>query len=311
MTSNKCNARFLAQAPGPGSILWDIYSDLALGPFAAAILVMQAAHPDVGAAVAKYSVYQQDPWGRLFRTGFSMMRFLYGGKKGQQSEQEVKELRGLHAHIKGTRPDGTPYHALDPHCFRVVPDTFLDGAIRFRGVLGKPLNKNEKEQLYREYVNLCLLFGIPKQALESDIESFSNYYADLLLNTMTFNETVSFLLGDMMRFGPKIKYLPLPINWWHAIYKRTVYPITRTFTLGFLDSRFREKHNISWTHLDERRYQRWLTVLRFLVRWTPRWLRYSPFALYIMAGGHGPRVMDIKRLTKMLSNTDDNKNLFS
>lgn len=276
--------------------MWETFSDLLLSPFSVPILVMQAAHPDVGAAVAKYAVYKHEPWGRLFRTGFSMMRFLYGGKQGKQSAQEVSALRALHAHIRGVRADGTSYHALTPDTFRIVPDTFLDGVIRFRKTVGKPLNREQLNDLYREYVDLCLLFGIRQSYLQPTIDDFLVYYDGLLLNTMTYNETVAFLLGDMMKYGPAIPYLPLPKRWWQFIYQHTLYPLIRIFTIGFLDARFREKHRIPWSEDDGKKYRRWVGIVRFLYRFVPRFLRYNPISLYIMLGGHGPEILSVEKL---------------
>lgn len=280
--------------------MWDAFSDVALAPFSIPILVMQAAHPDIGAAVARYSVYKKEPWSRLSRTGFSLMRFLYGGKKGAQSRQEASNLRALHAHIKGHRPDGTQYNALSPSTFRVVPDTFLAGVVRFRQAMHDPLSPVEKSQLYEEYVQLCLLFRIPRSALESDLDEFERYFDDLLLNTMSYNETVAFLLEEMMKYGPRIQYMPMPRSWWQWIYARTLYPLIRLFTLGFLDPRFRDQHGIAWSDKDERRYRRYVAVLRTLRKITPRWARYSPFSLYIMLGGHGPKTMTYERLKKLI-----------
>lgn len=286
--------------PGRDSILWETFSDLATSPFSIPVLVMQAAHPDIGAAVAQYSVYKTEPWGRLFRTGFSFMRFMYDGKNGRQSRDEALSLRALHAHIKGFNEKGERYHAIAPHTFRVVPDTFLDAVIRVRAAQGRPLDEVQKERVFEEYINLCLLFGIPRSALPKDLSSFQREFDHLLLNVMTYNETVAFLLGDMMRFGPEIKYLPLPKSWWQAIYKRTFYPLARIFTIGFLDPRFRVKHKLAWSDEDEKKYRRNVKVVRFCVRFIPRFLRYHPMALYIMLGGHGPKAMTYERLRKHL-----------
>lgn len=280
--------------------MWDAFSDMALGPFSIPILVMQAAHPDVGAAVAKYSVYKIEPWGRLFRTGFSLMRFLYDGKNGEQSQREAKDLRALHAGIKGVREDGVRYSALTPSTFRVVPDTFLDGVVRFREVMNDPLTDEEKIQVFDEYRNLCALFGIPSSELEESFEGFVEYYDSLLLETMTYNETVKFLLEEMMRYGPAIPYLPMPISWWQAIYKRTLFPLIRIFTLGFLDPRFRELHGIAWSPADEKKYQRNIKIVRFIKTVTPRWLRHSPLSLYVMFGGQGMKLTTAERLREIV-----------
>lgn len=288
------------KAPGAGSIMWDTYSDLALAPFSMSILVMQVAHSDIGAAVARYSVYQREPWGRLFRTGFSFMRFMYGGKGGHLSEQEANNLRALHAHIKGTHPDGTAYHALKPATFRVVPDTFLDGVIRIRKLIGQPLTQSERDRVYAEYIDLCLLFGLRRSDLEPTLDGFESYYEALLRTKMSYNESVSFLLEEMLIHGPTIKYLPLPGAARRFLYQKSIYPLLRIFTLGFLDDRFRQSLGIDWSNQDEAKFQRYVRTLCLIKKYTPRWLRYNPISLYIMAGGHGPRGMDYDRLKAYL-----------
>ena len=298
---NKRPSHERGRAPGPGSIMWDTFSDMTLMPFTVPILVMQTAHPDVGAAVAKYSVYKKDPWGRMFRTASSLMRFLYGGKGGQQSSQEALDLRKLHSQIKGTRPDGARYHAIHPQTFRVVPDTFLDGVIRIREALGKPLSALEKSKLYQEYVDLCLLFGLRREDIEMDFDAFQVYYDDLLLNKMTYNETVQFLLEEMIKHGPEMKFLPLPKSWWQTLYSFFVYPIIRTCTLGFLDSRFREQHNIRWSRRDQKRYDTLLQFVKLYAALIPRPLRYNLFSLLIMAGGHGAKLMSFERLKNTIA----------
>lgn len=290
----------VARSPGPGSILWDIFSDITLSPFSIPVLVMQAAHPAVGDAVARYSVFKTEPWGRLFRTGFSMMRFLHGGRQGRKGQRakgqrEAADLRALHAHFRGIQPDGKSYQALDPRIFRVVPDTFLAAALAFREAMGQPFTDAEQQTLFREYQELCLLFGIPQSCLEKNLAAFRVYYDKLLLDTMTYNETVSYLLEEMMKNGPRIP-LPLPQSWWQWLYRHTLYPVIRIFTLGFIDPRFRAKHGIAWSRADEKKYRRYLKVVRFIRRLLPRWLRYHPFGLYVMIGGHGNRLVRIERL---------------
>lgn len=290
----------IGRSPGPHSIMWDTFSDLTFFPFSIPVLIMQAAHPDIGAAVAKYSIYQHEPWGRLFRTIFSLLRFIHGGKNGDLGRREAEELRALHAHIKGEHADGSRYHALRPQAYRVVPDTFLVAVLQFRETMGEDLTAEQKDTLFAEYINLCLLFGIPRSELEDTLDAFLGYFDKLLLQTMTHNEIVAFLLGDMMMYGPAMRYFPLPERWRRSIYHRLVYPWVRLFTLGFLDPRFKEKHGIEWDKKDQRRYQFWVKVVRIFRKVVPRFLRYSPFALYVMWGGRGMKIVSYEHLKKYL-----------
>ena len=75
----------------------------------------------------------------------------------------------------------------------------------------------------------------------------------------------------------------------------------RACTLGFLDERFREQHNIRWSHRDQKRYDTMLTLVRLYAAMIPRPLRYNLFSLLIMAGGHGAKLMSFERLKSTIA----------
>ena len=58
----------LALVPGRGSITWRRAADARIFVGAGYALMLQVAHPTVGAGVLEHSNYKADPWGRLFRT---------------------------------------------------------------------------------------------------------------------------------------------------------------------------------------------------------------------------------------------------
>src|SRR4051794_41832280 len=75
-------------------------------------LLLQVAHPTVGAGVAEHSDFQRDPWGRLFRTLDFVNMIIYGGPEGAM--QTGRAIREMHKRIKGTKPDGSRYHPPAP-----------------------------------------------------------------------------------------------------------------------------------------------------------------------------------------------------
>ncbi|KAJ9440191.1 hypothetical protein DIPPA_34471 [Diplonema papillatum] len=289
--------RCWGKAPGPGSIMLDTFTDLGFLPFSMSVLAMQAAHPDVGAAVGSYSVVKEDPLGRLARTVCSLYRFMGGGLDGHQSRIEARDLRALHAHIKGTRPDGKAYQALDPHSFRIVPDTFLDGVYRYRKAIGRPLTAAEEKQLYDEYLGLCGLFGIDRAVLQDTLEEFLAYYDGVLLREMTRNETFEYLvLGELAERGPNL-HLPVPLRGvFQSVYYHAVRPVKRIMVVGFLDPRFREKHGIAWSASDEWYYQKCVACIRLIVRLTPRITRQPWVSFFIFSGFHVVPIIDPKDL---------------
>src|SRR5436190_8548306 len=92
---------------GPGSLMWDIageYRALLIVPSA---LLLQVAHPMVGAAVSRHSALGSDSWGRAMRTGSSMLRYIYGGPLALA---EGERLRALHRPFRGVDEHGRTYH---------------------------------------------------------------------------------------------------------------------------------------------------------------------------------------------------------
>lgn len=282
------------RAPGRGSIMWDTLSDMAALPLMLPIATMQSALPAVGTAVNRYGIYKSDPQARGRRTNWSMMRFLWDG--GDMAHREAKDLRELHAHIKGHLDDGTKYFALNPKTFRIVPDTFLDGVIRIRQDLGKPLTPAEEDKLYEEYVQLCLMLGIPRKDIEPTLQDFYVYYEDLIRNTMTHNETVQYLMGRGIELPARLKYFKRLQPLADKFHQRYVYPTLQLCATRCLHPVYRERFNLPWSAHDEARFQKLCRRLRRYADLVPRALRYNPVAYLVMLGFHGPGLVTLQEL---------------
>lgn len=285
------------QPPGRNSIMWDTLTDTAMGPLLFPIATMQSALPAVGTAVNKYGLYKNDVIGRAIRTSWSLMRFLYDG--GDIAQKEAQSLRNLHANIRGTHADGSTYHALNPKNFRIVPDTFLDGVIRIRKDIGKPLTEVEEEQLFQEYVQLCLLFGIRRKHIEPTLAEFKVYFEDLINNTLTYNETVDYLIGEGMETPIKLqrfKFLQPLLNVFHRTF---LYPGMKVSAIGALHPLYRERFNIPWTDHDAAKYRKLCRRLGTLSRIVPRRLRTNPLVYLLMMGYSGPKLVRFEHLQKV------------
>lgn len=285
------------RAPGRGSIMWDVFTDLATLPLILPVATMQSALPAVGTAVNKYGIYKSDPQGRGRRTNWSMLRFLWDG--GDLARNEAGSLRSLHANIKGTLDDGSKYYALNPKTFRIVPDTFLDAVIRVREDLGNPLSENEKDKLYQEYVQLCLLLGIPEKDIEPTLKDFYVYYEDLILHTMTYNDTVKYLTTQGIEMPARLKRLKSLQPLADAFHRRYVYPTLKLCSIGCLHPLYRERFNLPWSAHDQARYEKLCRRLALFAKRVPRVLRYNPVAYFVMLGVHGPGLVTLEELNKI------------
>jgi uncharacterized protein (DUF2236 family) len=90
-----------ALAPGPGSVSRQYAGDVRLLATAGYALVLQVAHPTVGAGVDEHSNFQRDPWGRLLRTLDYTTLMVYGG--AEAAAGMGRRIRAMHEHINGTK----------------------------------------------------------------------------------------------------------------------------------------------------------------------------------------------------------------
>jgi uncharacterized protein (DUF2236 family) len=237
---------------GPDSLVWKMGFPRTGLLVAGRALVLQTAHPVVGAGVRDFSDFSRDPWGRLDRTLRSLQLQLFGGPAALG---EADRLRRLHRGIRGTGFEGERYRALDPEAYAWVHlsnfDTVLAGVRWF----GPSLTRAEREQLYAEWRQTGLVLGIRQDRMPPDLEAFRSYVRHMVCDTLSDNETVRTLLSSLELKGVEPPPWPLfPGPLWHVLR-----PLGRSFlhdvTVGTLPTPMRQRLGLPWTLLDRRRLQ--------------------------------------------------------
>ncbi|MBV9932265.1 MAG: DUF2236 domain-containing protein [Alphaproteobacteria bacterium] len=119
---------------GPGSAAWRVHGDFtAMITGGIAALFLQMLHPRALAGVWDHSRWREDTLGRLKRTAQFVGGTTYGGTG--EAERLIAKVRAIHAHVRGTLPDGTSYSAEDPDLLAWVHVTemrcFLEARIRY------------------------------------------------------------------------------------------------------------------------------------------------------------------------------------
>ncbi len=98
---------------GAGSVAWRVHGDVTsmmVGGISS--LLLQMLHPAVLAGVWDHSNFREDLHGRLRRTARFIALTTYGGP--EEARAVMARVRGIHAQVRGTLPDGTEYWANDP-----------------------------------------------------------------------------------------------------------------------------------------------------------------------------------------------------
>ena len=104
---------------GPDSVTWRVHAHL-VSMLAGGLssLLIQAMHPGALAGVWDHSSFRSDLKARLGRTAYFIAATTYGGH--EMAQKAMDHVNRIHGGVSGTRPDGRPYDARDPHLLRWV-----------------------------------------------------------------------------------------------------------------------------------------------------------------------------------------------
>jgi uncharacterized protein (DUF2236 family) len=235
---------------GPDSVTWQFSSDVRLFLAPLYPLLLQVAHPTVGAGVRDYSDFDERPWERLWRTLDYLLILQYGGR---EAAAMGRRLRELHKTFKGTGFDGRPYYALERGAYTWVHATLLETYVRANHHFGRPMSRAQVERFYREYVGLGRLVGVRPQDLPEDWDGFRAYFTYMVEHELVHNETVDRVLAATR--NPALPEVPFVPAWvWKALRQpggRAIY----LSGVGLMPAGLRTRLGISWTSRDERAFR--------------------------------------------------------
>lgn len=255
---------------GPRSIAWRRASDPRGYLGAGYALLLQVAHPTVGAGVRDFSTFERDPWDRLLRTIDYVNLSVYGGR---EAAAVGRRLREVHKPIKGVRPDGERYHALEPEAYAWVHGTLAHAIVAGQQHLRRPLRADQVERFYQEWLGLGRFVGVRGGDLPRDWAGFCAYFDHMVTERLEHNETVDRVLGAIDR-APRP---PLPLlgdALWSVL---RVLPARALWlaTVGPLPAVLRERFGISWTTMNELEFRAQRALLRSLTPLMPKRVRIS------------------------------------
>lgn len=255
------------------AVMWRNSGDLRTALVSVRALLMQVAHPMVGAGVGEHSVYKTDPWGRLYRSLNSLMTQIYGSERAVAEGQRLQEL---HRGIKGVDAQGRRYAALHPEAFYWVHATVLEGALVFQEKFDRRLSDAETGQMYDEWRRVGLMLGLRESDLPADITGFWARHQQIAAK-LENNPVVQ----DVLHNGPKKpRWLPLPQRGFDAL-NRPAMKLQRDITTWTLPEDLREKFGLApLTRGEQRRLERLAALSRLLGRFLPDLLRF-PLPIYI------------------------------
>lgn len=234
--------------PTPDSVVWRYSGDARLLVTAGYALLLQVGHPTVGAGVSEYSDFKEDPWGRLLRTLDYTYAMVYGGPR--MAAEIGRRVRELHKHIKGVKPDGERYHALEPQAYAWVHATLADAIVRGHEHFGSRLRGDELETFWEEWRRNGRLVGVRLRDLPAGWGEFREYFDTMVDETLEDNEAVQDVIATLARPARP------PIPWladgaWRLMSLPAAHS-TSLATIGLLPPVLRQRFGVRWTRRDER-----------------------------------------------------------
>ena len=234
--------------PTPATITWRRSADARVMLTAGYALMLQVAHPTVGAGVAEHSDFQRDPWGRLFRTLDYTSTMVYGGAAA--AIDMGARVRAMHKRIKGTLPNGEHYHALEPEAYAWVHATLAESIVLGHQRFGRPLRPDQVERFWVEWRGLGRLLGIRSRDLPEDWAGFRTYFDEIVATRLESTQSVHDVLAALARPSSP----PVP-SFADPAWKAMRVPTARIFhlaTVGLMPPILRARCGLHWTPREER-----------------------------------------------------------
>lgn len=236
--------------PTRSSPVWRYSGDIRLLAGSGYALLLQVSHPTVGAGVSQYSDFKSDPWGRLLRTLDYAYAMTYAGP--EIAAEVGARVRKMHRGIKGTKPDGEPYHALEPEAYAWVHATLADGVVRGHRLLGRAMDESEVDDYWRDWRRVGRLVGVRSRDLPETWPEFEDYFETMANERLELTDAVEDVLESLdSPTKPPLRFLS-DTGWKVASFPAI--KSTRLTTAGLLPAVLRRRFGIEWTQKEERRF---------------------------------------------------------
>ncbi|MEV5596389.1 oxygenase MpaB family protein [Streptomyces sp. NPDC052496] len=264
------------QPLGPEAVAWRIGGDRRLLLLSGFLLLLQGAHPGIGAATQEHpNPVGAGPWQRLDQRMTSVFTLIFGGPA---AFAEAGRLRESHKGIKGVDGHGKRYHALNPEAYWWVHATLYRALVLSQQWFGRPLHPADQRLLYAEWRRLGLILGLREHHMPPTLDGFDTYFATMVDERLGDNRTMRDLLSIL-----DVSALPPP-SWWRLPRRdwqrlcRTAEPMVYALVVGFLPELLRDRLGLRWTRDDERRLRRFAAVVRTTAPLVPERWRLHPVA---------------------------------
>ncbi|MFF7051808.1 oxygenase MpaB family protein [Streptomyces griseorubiginosus] len=200
--------------------------------------VLEAAHPQIGAALADNSTFVAHPWRRL-RNTFLSMRRMFDADPAVRA-REAARLNRLHARMSGTDTRGRAYDAMDRATRAWVVATLFESAVTMCRLSGQPLDQDTMEHMYAEYRAFLAALDGDARELPEDLNDFWRYFDAVVESELENTEAARIILYRLFDHLPAPALLDgAPALW--AAGRAVVGPLLGAITVSSLPEPYRRR----------------------------------------------------------------------
>ena len=193
------NRSRIHDTPGPRWFAEDrpirrVHADASMFVGGLRALLLQSLHPLAMAGVADHSDFRGDPWGRLQRTSTFLAVTTFG--PAADAQRAVDRVRGIHQRVRGTAPDGRPYHAADPHLLEWVHIAEVDSFLLAHQLYGaEPLDQQGRDDYVGDAARVASALGvIDPPRTETELAERITAFRPELASTAAARDAARYLL---------------------------------------------------------------------------------------------------------------------
>ncbi|GAB3950706.1 oxygenase MpaB family protein [Streptomyces sparsus] len=206
--------------------------------------VLEAAHPQIGAALVDNSTFVAHPWRRLRNTFLSMRRMF--DIDVAEREREAARLNRLHARMSGSDSRGRAYDAMDRATRAWVVATLFESAVTMCRLSGQPLDQDTMERMYAEYRTFLAALDGDAAELPEDLHDFWRYFDRVVENELENTEAARVILYRLFDHLPAPALLEGAPTLW-AAGRAVVGPLLGAVTVASLPEPHRRRAGLPET----------------------------------------------------------------
>ena len=200
--------------------------------------VLEAAHPQIGAALVDNSTFVAHPWRRLRNTFLSMRRMF--GTDPAYANGRPPDSTGCTPGMSGSDSRGRAYDAMDRATRAWVVATLFESAVTMCRLSGQPLDQDTMERMYAEYRAFLAALDGDAAELPEDLNDFWRYFDRVVETELENTEAARVILYRLFDHLPAPALLDGAPTLW-AAGRAVAGPLLGAITVASLPEHYRRR----------------------------------------------------------------------